>query len=147
MVVRNRRAYHDYHIEDTIEAGLVLTGTEVKSIRAGRISLAGGYVTIDDGEAWLHEVHIAPYEQGSFANAEPLRTRKLLLHRHELDRLARRVRERGYTLVPLSVYFRRGVAKLELGLARGKRAYDKREALREREERRELERVQRERHR
>ena len=133
VVARNRKARHDYHITDTLEAGLVLTGPEVKSVRAGKITLTGGYVTIDEGEAWLHDVSITPYEYGTSANGDPHRPRKLLLKRRELDRLAARTREQGWTLVPLEVYFARGYAKLELGVAHGKRAYDKREAIRTRD--------------
>jgi SsrA-binding protein len=139
-VVRNRKALHDYHVEDRIEAGLVLVGTEVKSIRAGRINLTGGFVVIEHGEAWLRDVYIAPYEQGSVFNVEPRRRRKLLLARREIAKLELRSHESGWTLVPLAVYFRHGYAKLEVGVARGKRAYDKREALRDRESAREKER-------
>lgn len=141
VVVRNRKALHEYHIEDTLEAGLVLTGTEVKSVRAGKVTLTGGFVVVDNGEAWLRDVFIAPYEQGSFTNVDPLRLRKLLLNRREIARLVLRTREAGWTLVPLSIYFVRGKAKLELGVARGKRAYDKRESLRTREATRDKERA------
>ncbi|MCC7495269.1 MAG: SsrA-binding protein SmpB [Fimbriimonadaceae bacterium] len=133
VVQRNRKAYHDYLIEDTLEAGLALTGTEVKSVRAGQVTLTGGFVVIEEGQAWLRDVYIAPYEQGNLMNVEPLRRRKLLLHRSEINRLARRTHEAGWTLVPLQVHFRRGRAKLEIGIARGKRSYDKRESLRNRE--------------
>jgi SsrA-binding protein len=139
-VMRNRKAWHDYHIEDTVEAGLVLVGCEVKSVRAGQVNLTGGFVLVEAGEAWLVDVYIAPYEQGSHFNVEPRRRRKLLLSRREIHRLEGRGRERGYTLVPLAVYFKRGFAKLEVGVARGKRAYDKREALQARESAREKER-------
>lgn len=141
VVIRNRKASHEYHIEDTLEAGLVLTGTEVKSVRAGKVTLTGGFVVVEDGEAWLRDTYIAPYEQGSFTNVDPHRRRKLLLHRRELDRLSKRTRETGYTLVPLAIYFVRGRAKLEVGVARGKRAYDKREALRDREATRDKDRA------
>lgn len=147
IIGRNRKAFHDFAIEDTWEAGLVLTGPEVKSLRAGKVQLQGGFVTIDGGEAWLREVHIAPYEQGSLANTDPLRPRKLLLHRRELDRLVGRVQQSGYALVPLNIYFRRGRAKLEIGLGRGKHSYDKRESLRNREASRDRERALAERHR
>jgi len=133
VVARNRKARHDYHITDTIEAGLVLSGPEVKSVRAGKITLTGGYVTIDEGEAWLREVNITPYEHATGTILDPNRPRKLLLKRRELDRLAARSNESGWTLVPLEVYFARGFAKLELGIAHGKREYDKREAIRQRE--------------
>jgi SsrA-binding protein len=141
VVASNRRAYHDYFIDDTIEAGLVLTGTEIKSIREGRVNLRDGYVRIADGEAWLTNVHIAPYEQGNRYNHEPLRDRKLLLHRDEIDSLVGRARQRGYTIIPLQLYLKRGRAKVELGLARGKKQYDKRAAIAEREARRDIERA------
>jgi SsrA-binding protein len=147
LVARNRKAWHDYQIEDTWEAGLVLTGPEVKSLRAGKVQLQGGFVSIDNGEAWLREIHIAPYEQGNLANGDPMRTRKLLLHRRELDRLVGKAQQSGYTLVPLSIYFKRGKAKLEIGLGKGKRSFDKREAIRERDTRREKDRALAERQR
>ncbi len=140
IVVRNRKAWHEYHIEETLEAGLALVGSEVKSVRAGRVTLTGGFVTVDDGEAWLREVHITPYEQSGAWAPDPLRPRKLLLRRREIDRLALRSSDAGWTLVPLAVYFQGPYAKLEIGLARGKRAYDKRESLRNREANRERER-------
>ncbi len=136
-VIRNRKAWHEYLIEDTFEAGLVLTGNEVKSVRAGKVTLTGGFVYIEDGQAWLRDVYIAPYEQGSYTNLDPHRLRKLLLHKREIARLSGRSRESGWTMVPLSIYFARGKAKLEVGLAKGKRAYDKRTALRDRETERE----------
>jgi SsrA-binding protein len=141
IVARNRRARHDYHIDDVVEAGLVLTGTEVKSLRAGRASLTDGFAQISDGEAWLHGVHIPEYTQGTWTNHEPRRTRKLLLHRKEIDRLADATRERGLTIVPLSLYFKDGRAKVELALARGKRTYDKRHDLAERDAAREVDRA------
>jgi len=147
VVVRNRKAWHDYSIEDTYEAGMVLTGPEVKSLRAGKAQLQGGFVTIDGGEAFVREIHIAPYEQGNLANGDPMRTRKLLLHRRELDRLGGRSQASGFTLVPLSIYFKRGKAKLEIGLAKGKRAYDKRESIRDREANRDRDRALAERQR
>src|SRR5262245_63995646 len=140
MIARNRRARHDYHIEEVYEAGLVLTGTEVKSLRAGRASLTDGFGQISDHEVWLHGVHIPEYTQGTWTNHEPRRTRKLLLHRKEIDRLASSIKERGLTLVPLSLYFKDGRAKIELGLARGKRTYDKRHELAKRDAAREVER-------
>lgn len=140
IIATNRRARHDYTIEDTVEAGLVLTGTEVKSLRAGRATLNEGYGQITGHEAWLYGVHIPPYTQGTWTNHEPRRTRKLLLHRKEIDRLATSLSERGLTLIPLSLYFSGGKAKIELGLARGKRAYDKRQALAQRDASREVER-------
>jgi SsrA-binding protein len=141
IIASNRRARHDYTIEDTVEAGLVLTGTEVKSLRAGRASLVDGFGQITDGEAWLHGVHIPQYTQGTWTNHEPRRVRKLLLHRKEIDKLASSVSERGLTLIPLSLYFSDGKAKVELGLARGKRTYDKRQDLAKRDAAREVERA------
>ena len=141
IIARNRRARHDYHIEDVVEAGLVLTGTEVKSLRAGRASLADGFGQISDHEAWLHGVHIPEYTQGTWTNHEPRRTRKLLMHRKEIDKLASATAERGLTLVPLSLYFKDGRAKVELALARGKRSYDKRHDLAERDAAREIDRA------
>jgi SsrA-binding protein len=140
IIASNRRARHEYTIEDTVEAGLVLTGTEVKSLRAGRATLTDGFGQITDSEAWLHGVHIPEYTQGTWTNHEPRRTRKLLLHRKEIDRLASSIRERGLTLVPLSLYFRDGKVKIELGLARGKHTYDKRRDLAKRDAAREVER-------
>ena len=141
VIARNRRALHEYHIEDTYEAGLVLTGTEVKSLRAGRASLADGFAQITDGEVWLHNVHIPEYVQGTWTNHTPRRIRKLLLHRKEIDRLAAKVSEQGLTLVPLKLYLKGGRAKIELGLCRGKKLYDKREAIAERDAKREIERA------
>jgi SsrA-binding protein len=140
IIARNKRARHDYAIEDVVEAGLVLTGTEVKSLRAGRASLTDGFGLITDSEAWLHGVHIPEYTQGTWTNHEPRRVRKLLLHRKEIERLARSTQERGLTLVPLSLYFKDGKAKIELGLARGKRTYDKRQDLAKRDAAREVDR-------
>ncbi|MGE5292869.1 MAG: SsrA-binding protein SmpB [Micromonosporaceae bacterium] len=147
IVARNRRARHDYHIEDVYEAGLVLTGTEVKSLRAGRASLSDGFAQITDGEAWLHNVHIPQYLQGTWTNHEPRRIRKLLMHRKEIDKLSSETAERGLTLIPLSLYFLDGKAKVELGLARGKRTYDKRHDLAKRDAAREVDRALRQRQR
>ena len=141
VIARNRRARHDYHIEDVVEGGLVLTGTEVKSLRAGRASLTDGFAQITDGEMWLHGVHIPEYTQGTWTNHEPRRPRKVLLHRKEIDRLARQTAERGLTIVPLSLYFKDGKVKVELALARGKRTYDKRRDLAQRDAAREVERA------
>jgi SsrA-binding protein len=135
-VATNRRARHEYDILDKIEAGIVLTGTEVKSLRAGRCSIQDGYVVIRNGQATLKAVHIAPYQQGSIHNTDPLRDRRLLLHRQEMRRLTTQLQERGYTLVPLRIYFKRGYAKVELGLAKGRHTYDKRRKLREDDEKR-----------
>ena len=143
----NRKAYHEYFVDETIEAGLALTGTEIKSIRAGRVNLRDGYVTIRAGELWLLNVHISPYDQGSRENHPPLRERRLLLHRQEINRLRGRVQERGYTIVPLRLYLRRNLAKVEIALVRGKKLYDKRDVLAEREADRVIERALKSRHR
>ncbi len=141
VVAQNRKARHDYLIEDVYEAGLVLTGTEVKSLRAGRASLVDGYAVIQDGEAWLQGVHIPEYTEGTWTNHEPRRSRKLLLHRQEIAKLVGKTREGGLTIVPLSLYFKDGRAKVEIALARGKRNYDKRQALAERQATREAARA------
>lgn len=132
VVAQNKKARHDYLIEETYEAGLVLVGTEVKSLREGRASLVDGFAEVHNGEAYLHAVHIPTYAQGTWTNHEPRRVRKLLLNRAEIDKIDSRVRERGFTLVPLALYFKDGRAKVELGLGRGKKNYDKRQALAER---------------
>jgi SsrA-binding protein len=134
LVANNKKARHDFLIEDVFEAGLVLTGTEVKALRAGRASLVDGWCTVDGGEAWLEGVHIPEYTQGTWTNHAPRRKRKLLLHRTEIDRLESRTREKGQTIVPLSLYFLDGRAKVEIALARGKKEYDKRQTLRERQD-------------
>ena len=144
-VAVNRRARHEYAVDETLEAGLVLSGTEIKSIRAGRVNLAEAYARIEHGEAWLIGAHIAPYEQGNRNNHEPTRTRKLLMHRDQIAELVGRTQAKGYTLVPLKLYIRNGMAKLELGVARGKKAHDKRRAIAERDMRRELDRSTKER--
>ncbi len=141
IIASNRRARHDYMIEDTYEAGIALTGTEVKSLRAGRASLADGFALVSDGEVWLHNVHIPEYAQGTWTNHLPRRTRKLLLHRAEIDRLVRKSSEQGLTLIPLSLYFKDGKVKVELALARGKRTYDKRQDLAKKDAAREVERA------
>jgi len=141
VIARNRRARHDYHIEDTYEAGLVLTGTEVKSLRLGRASLTDGFAQITDGEAWLHNVHIPEYIQGTWTNHTPRRIRKLLLHRSEIDRLVSETQEQGLTLIPLELYFKDGNVKVEIALARGKRTYDKRQDLAKRDAAREMDRA------
>mgnify|MGYP000081226681 CR=1 FL=1 len=140
-VATNRKARHDYHIEDVYEAGLVLTGTEVKALREGRASLVDGYASIDGGEAWLENVHIPEYHQGTWNNHNTRRKRKLLLNRTEINKLAREVKESGYTLVPLSLYFKDGRAKVEIALAKGKREYDKRQTLKEAQDKREAARA------
>ena len=141
VFVTNRRAFHDYHILESIEAGIALTGTEIKSIRAGRVNLRDGYARVQGREAWLYNVHISPYDQGNRYNHEPTRPRKLLLHRGEIGRLAGKSQEQGLTLVPLRIYERRGHAKVELAVVRGKRQYDKREAIAEREAKRDIDRA------
>ena len=141
VVASNRKARHDYHIEDTFEAGIALQGTEVKALRAGRCSLVDGYAQFSGDELWLEGVHIPEYTQGTWTNHAPRRRRKLLLHREQLSKLASKTRESGRTIVPLALYFKDGRAKVEIALATGKRAYDKRQALRERQDRREAERA------
>ena len=141
VIATNRKARHDYSIVDSFEAGVMLTGTEVKSLRLGRASLVDGFATIDDGEVFLRNVHIPEYEQGSWTNHEPRRTRKLLLHRAEIERLIGKTKESGLTLVPLSLYFSAGKVKVELALARGKRSYDKRQDLARRDADREVQRA------
>jgi SsrA-binding protein len=141
----NRRARHDYHIEETIEAGLVLVGSEVKSLRDGKANLKDSYGRIASGEIWLLNAHISPYGPASQFGHDPTRSRKLLLHQREIARLSGKVKERGFTLVPLRMYFKNGRAKVELALARGKQSHDKRSAIREREVRREMDRAARER--
>ena len=146
-IAQNRKARHDYHIEDVYEAGLVLVGTEVKSLRAGRASLVDGYAVVKDGELWLQGVHIPEYTEGTWTNHEPRRARKLLLHGHEIDKLIGKTRESGLTLVPLSLYFKDGRAKVEIALARGKKNYDKRHALAEKDAKRDAAREMARRHR
>ncbi len=138
VIVKNRKARFDYTIVDEVEAGVVLQGTEVKSLRDGKIQLADAYAMIDNGEAYLHHAHIAEYTNGNIFNHDPIRTRKLLLHRREIDRLDSKVREKGLTLIPLDVYFKNGRVKINLGLCKGKAHYDKRAAIRERDEKRDL---------
>lgn len=145
IVAENRKARHDYYILETYEVGMVLTGTEVKSLRAGKANLKDSYARVDNSELMLHNLHISPYEQGNRFNHEPLRTRKLLMHRYEINKLIGKTKEKGLTLVPLKIYFSKGKAKLELGLASGKHTYDKRDALAERDAKRDLDRTMRER--
>ena len=139
LIAQNRKARYDYHIDDVFEAGLVLVGTEVKSLRAGRATLGDGFGEITNGEAFLHGVHIPEYTEGTWTNHAPRRVRKMLLNRHEIDKIESKVNERGFTLVPLSMYFKDGRAKVEIALARGKKTYDKRHALAERQANREKE--------
>ena len=142
-VAVNRRAYHDYFIDEKMEAGIMLTGSEVKSVRNGRTNLRDGFVRIDGNEAWLENVNISQYTQANLMNHEPMRPRKLLMHRKEIASLIGKVRQKGYTLIPLRVYFSRNHAKVEVGLARGKRQFDKREAIAERDAKREIARAMR----
>ncbi|MEV6671624.1 SsrA-binding protein SmpB [Streptomyces sp. NPDC051162] len=141
LVAQNKKARHDYHILDTYECGMVLTGTEVKSLRQGRSSLADGFVQIDGGEAWLHNVHVPEYAQGTWTNHSARRKRKLLMHRAEIDKLDSKSQETGHTIVPLALYFRGGRAKVEIALAKGKKEYDKRQTLREKQDTRESNRA------
>ncbi len=145
VVATNRKAYHDYHVEETHEAGIALTGTEIKSVRAGSVNLKDAYAVIKDGEAWLLNVHISPYEPASRQNVDPDRTRKLLLHRTEINRLMGRVQEKGLTIIPLRMYLKKNRAKIELALVRGKKQYDKREAISTRDSDREIQRALKER--
>ncbi|XVX21504.1 SsrA-binding protein SmpB [Actinomycetota bacterium] len=141
VVASNRKARHDYLIEDTYEAGIALMGTEVKSLRMGRASLIDGFAQFKDGELWLEGVHIPEYVQGTWTNHTPRRRRKLLLHRHELGRIEHKTRETGHTIVPLALYFKDGRAKVEIAIAKGKKAHDKRHALREKQDQREAQRA------
>jgi len=142
-VATNRRALHDYFVEQTLECGLVLTGTEVKSLRQGKAQLADSYAIVDQGQAWLHHLHISPYEQGNRANHEPMRVRKLLLHKREIDRLWAATRQKGYALIPLRLYFTRGKAKVALGVCKGKKLHDKRATIAARDADREVRREMR----
>ncbi len=141
IVAQNRKAYHDYFIEDSVEAGIVLLGTEIKSIREGRVNLKDSYVLIKDAEALLLNCHISPYSHGNILNHEPLRTRKLLLHKNQITRLKAKLVQKGFSLIPLKIYFKGPFAKIELGLAKGKRLYEKRETIKEKEVKREIERA------
>ncbi|MGJ7920193.1 SsrA-binding protein SmpB [Neobacillus sp. LXY-4] len=145
VVAQNKKAYHDYFIEETYEAGLVLQGTEIKSIRGGRVNLKDSYARIHNGEMFLYSMHVSPYEQGNRYNHDPLRTRKLLLHKKQINTLIGETKEAGYALVPLKVYLKNGFAKVLIGLAKGKKKYDKREDLKQKEAKREIERAFRER--
>ena len=145
QVAQNRKAYHDYFIEDKFEAGISLSGTEVKSIRAGNVNLKDSFCTVKDGEMFLYGMHISPYEQGNIFNKDPRRTRKLLLHRKEILRLNARVQQDGYSLVPLSVYFSGSHVKVELALAKGKKLYDKRESAAKKDAKREMDRAMKDR--
>ena len=139
LIAQNKKAYHDYFIEDTYQAGISLAGTEVKSLRAGKCSLKESFIRIENGEALIHNMHISPYEQGNIFNKEPLRTRRLLLHKSEINKLAAQVAQAGYTLMPLKVYFHHGLVKVDIGLAKGKKLYDKRDTIAKNDQRREAE--------
>ena len=141
VITVNRKAYHNYRIEESFEAGIVLKGSEIKSVRAGKVNLSDAYAKPENGELWLHNSHIASYDAASYNTHEPVRPRKLLLHRKEIDNLASKVVQKGLTLVPLKLYIKHGLAKLELGVARGKRVYDKRETIARRDADREVERA------
>lgn len=143
LVAQNRKASHDYTILDTLEAGLVLAGTEVKSLRNGKASLQESWAVVENGEVFVHQLHIPPYEQGNRWNLDPVRKRKLLLHRSEIDKLRKAVEQKGHTLIPLKLYFTRGKAKLLIGVAKGRKTHDKREAIAERDARREMDRARR----
>jgi SsrA-binding protein len=145
LIAQNKKAHHDYFIEETYEAGIVLKGTEIKSIRAGKVNLKDSFAKVEKGEVFLYNMHISPYEQGNRYNHDPLRTRKLLLHRREINKLIGYTKEQGYTLVPLKLYIKNGFAKLLLGVGKGKKKYDKREDMNRREAQREIERAFRER--
>lgn len=145
IVADNRKARHDYHVHESYEAGIVLTGTEVKSLRAGKANLKDAYARIENLELMLHNMHISPYDAGNRFNHEPLRNRKLLMHRSEIDKLIGKIQEKGYTLVPLKLYFTHGIAKVQLGLVTGKKNYDKRQDMAERDAKREMDREFRER--
>ncbi|MEQ9103769.1 MAG: SsrA-binding protein SmpB [Rhodothermales bacterium] len=140
-ITTNRKARHEYHIEESVEAGLVLRGTEVKSLRNGKANLVDGFCVVEHGEMYLMQCHIAPYDHGNIQNHEPLRPRKLLLHRREIERFAKAAQQKGYTIIPLSMYFKDGKAKVEIGLAKGKKLYDKRHDIAERDTKRRLERL------
>lgn len=137
----NRKAHHDYKIDDSLEAGIVLTGTEIKSVRAGKVNLSASFARPEEGEIWLYNAHIAPYEAGNRYNHEPTRPRKLLLHRIEINKLMEKSAEKGLTLVPLRLYLKKGLAKVELGLGKGKKLYDKRQTISQRQTKREIERT------
>jgi SsrA-binding protein len=140
LIANNKKAFHDYFIEEKYEAGIALHGTEVKSLRMGRCSVKESFIRIDNGEVMIYGMHISPYEKGNIFNKDPLRIRKLLLHRHEINKMQGRIAEKGYTLVPLQVYFRDSLVKVEIGLAKGKKLYDKRQDIAKKDQRREAER-------
>ena len=139
LIANNKKAYHDFFIDETYECGIALHGTEVKSMRMGKCSIKEAFVRIEDGEVFVYGMHVSPYEQGNIFNKDPLRVKKLLLHKYEINKLLGKIKEKGYTLVPLQVYFKDGKVKVEIGLARGKKLYDKREAIAKKDQRREAE--------
>ena len=140
LVANNKKAYHDYFIDETYEAGIALHGTEVKSLRMGKCSIKESFIRIENGEVFVYGMHISPYEKGNIFNKDPMRVKKLLMHKYEINKLTGKIKEKGYTLVPLQVYFKEGKAKVEIGLARGKKLYDKREDIAKKDQRREMER-------
>ena len=139
LIANNKKAYHDFFIDETYECGIALHGTEVKSMRMGKCSIKEAFVRIEDGEVFVFGMHVSPYEKGNIINKDPLRVKKLLLHKYEINKLLGKIKEKGYTLVPLQVYFKDGKVKVEIGLARGKKLYDKREAIAKKDQRREAE--------
>ncbi len=140
LAANNKKAFHDYFIDETYETGIALHGTEVKSIRMGKCSIKEAFVRIEDGEAYIYGMHVSPYEKGNIFNKDPMRVRKLLMHKYEINKLSGKIKEKGYTLVPIQVYFKEGRVKVEIGLARGKKLYDKREDIARKEQKREAER-------
>jgi SsrA-binding protein len=140
LIANNKKAFHDYFIDETYEAGVALHGTEVKSMRMGKCSIKEAFIRIENGEVFVYGMHVSPYEKGNIFNKDPLRVKKLLMHKYEINKLAAKIAEKGYTLVPLQVYFKEGKVKVEIGLARGKKLYDKREDIAKKDQRRELER-------
>ena len=141
LIANNKKAYHDFFIDETYECGIALHGTEVKSMRMGKCSIKEAFVRIEDGEVFVYGMHVSPYEKGNIFNKDPLRVKKLLLHKYEINKLLGKIKEKGYTLVPLQVYFKDGKVKVEIGLARGKKLYDKREAIAKKDQRREAEKI------
>lgn len=139
LIAQNKKAYHDYFIEETYQAGIALAGTEVKSLRLGKCSLKESFIRIENGSAFIYSMHISPYEQGNIFNKEPLRTRRLLLHKHEINKIASAITATGYTVVPLRVYFDHGLVKIDIGIAKGKKLYDKRQTIAKNDQRREAE--------
>jgi SsrA-binding protein len=141
MIANNKKAFHDYFIDETYEAGIALHGTEVKSLRMGKCSIKESFVRIENGEVYIYGMHVSPYEKGNIFNKDPVRVKKLLMHKYEINKLSGKIKEKGYTLVPLQVYFKEGKVKVEIGLARGKKLYDKREDIAKKDSRREMERA------